>query len=253
MPKPTASRLLILSCSRTKRPDPDLLPAIDRYDGPAFRVVRRFLSQPDGERTAIYILSAKFGLISRDQLVPNYDQKLTKSYALEIQPSVISTFQAINQQLKPQKLLICVTQLYLNALEGYQEVVCETTETQVATGMLGRKLSILHKWLYGASRYSSSKTSNIQQSKLIKVKGHIFDLRNVNILEVACEALDKKVGDPYSYQTWYIAIGEHKVSPKWLLSILTGLPVSSFHSQTARRILYQLGFQPISDLHIVVK
>jgi len=33
------SRLLILSCSQRKRPDSGLLPAIERYDGPVFRVV----------------------------------------------------------------------------------------------------------------------------------------------------------------------------------------------------------------------
>jgi hypothetical protein len=36
-------RMLILACSRRKRPDEGLLPAIERYDGPAFRVLRRFL------------------------------------------------------------------------------------------------------------------------------------------------------------------------------------------------------------------
>ena len=38
-------RMLILACSRRKRPDEGLLPAIERYDGPALRVVRRFLRE----------------------------------------------------------------------------------------------------------------------------------------------------------------------------------------------------------------
>jgi hypothetical protein len=38
-------RMLILACSRRKRPDEGLLPAIERYDGPAFRMVRRFLRE----------------------------------------------------------------------------------------------------------------------------------------------------------------------------------------------------------------
>jgi hypothetical protein len=37
--------MLILACSRRKRPDEGLLPAIERYDGPAFRVLRRFLRE----------------------------------------------------------------------------------------------------------------------------------------------------------------------------------------------------------------
>jgi hypothetical protein len=37
--------MLILACSRRKRPDEGLLPAIEPYDGPAFRMVRRFLRE----------------------------------------------------------------------------------------------------------------------------------------------------------------------------------------------------------------
>lgn len=33
-----SKRLLILACSQRKRPDPGLLPAIERYDGPQFQV-----------------------------------------------------------------------------------------------------------------------------------------------------------------------------------------------------------------------
>jgi hypothetical protein len=32
--------LLIVSCSQRKRPDPGLLPALDRYDGGHFRILR---------------------------------------------------------------------------------------------------------------------------------------------------------------------------------------------------------------------
>ena len=37
--------MLILACSRRKRPDEGLLPAIERYDGPTFCVLRRFLRE----------------------------------------------------------------------------------------------------------------------------------------------------------------------------------------------------------------
>jgi hypothetical protein len=65
-------RLLILSCSQRKRPDAILLPALERYDGPMFRVLRKFLREnPSKElHPDVYILSAQFGLISADQLIP---------------------------------------------------------------------------------------------------------------------------------------------------------------------------------------
>jgi hypothetical protein len=39
MPKPRY--LLILACSQRKRPDPGLLPAIERYDGVNFRIFEK--------------------------------------------------------------------------------------------------------------------------------------------------------------------------------------------------------------------
>lgn len=38
-------RLRILSGTQTKQTDPLLLPALERYDGPMFRVLRKFLRQ----------------------------------------------------------------------------------------------------------------------------------------------------------------------------------------------------------------
>ena len=60
-------RLLILSCSQRKRPNRVLLPALERYDGPVFRMLRKFLrSCPAREsHLEIYILSAQFGLLHR--------------------------------------------------------------------------------------------------------------------------------------------------------------------------------------------
>ena len=37
--------LLIISCTRRKSSDVGLIPAIARYDGPKFRVLRRFFQQ----------------------------------------------------------------------------------------------------------------------------------------------------------------------------------------------------------------
>ena len=58
-------RLLILGCSQKKRPDSGLLPALDRYDGPMFRVLRKCLRECPGGAQGLetYILSAEFGLM----------------------------------------------------------------------------------------------------------------------------------------------------------------------------------------------
>ena len=54
------SRLLIISCSRRKNPASKKLPAIERYDGPIFQVLRKFLREfPKDARTLAWIPTVK--------------------------------------------------------------------------------------------------------------------------------------------------------------------------------------------------
>ncbi|OCR01055.1 hypothetical protein BCD67_16905 [Oscillatoriales cyanobacterium USR001] len=248
MSKSSSRRLLILSCSQAKRSQKDDLPAIERYDGPSFRLLRRFLRQQPDTLLDIYVLSAKFGLIRGDLVIPNYDQKMSKALASELSLSVVTNLEAIVSQGTYQKLLICVTKMYFNALSGYSGIMPDSLEVTVGTGTLGRKLSILHQWLYGNSWKFSEPITNGQRPDKILFKGIEFNLTDVNFDEVARQALAQGKGKPYNYQTWYILIDHQKISPKWLVSQLTGLPVSSFHSQAARQLLQRLGIQVYSDL-----
>src|SRR5688572_13446775 len=69
-----ATRVLVLGCSVRQRPAPVPLPAIERYDGPSFRVLRRFLRAPTPQGTlAISVLSAEHGLILGSQPILPYD------------------------------------------------------------------------------------------------------------------------------------------------------------------------------------
>lgn len=68
--------LLILSCSATKREGRGLISAYERYDGPAYRVLRAsgFPSAARGPDTRLRILSAEHGLISCWATIDAYDR-----------------------------------------------------------------------------------------------------------------------------------------------------------------------------------
>jgi hypothetical protein len=70
-------RLLIIACSERKNSAVGLLPAIDRYDGPAFRVLRKYLREHAERAPSILILSAKYGLIPAGQEIPMYERRLS--------------------------------------------------------------------------------------------------------------------------------------------------------------------------------
>lgn len=75
-------RLLILSCSMTKRPDAGLLPARERYHGPLWQTLR--VVDPDGQLASTWALSARYGLVRGDEVLPDYNTLMTEDRAAEI-------------------------------------------------------------------------------------------------------------------------------------------------------------------------
>jgi hypothetical protein len=115
-------RLLILSCTERKRHDLDLLPAVERYDGPAFRLLRGFRKQTS-ESLEVYILPAQFGLIDCEEPIPYYDQMMTPHRATEPEPQIGERFRHIfrtahhGEQAKSQ-LLFCMGRVYFDVLKA---------------------------------------------------------------------------------------------------------------------------------------
>lgn len=73
------SRILILACSATKRNDAGLMPALYRYDGPAFRTLRA--NTEPGAGPSVFILSARYGLIGEIDEIRDYDERMTRHRA----------------------------------------------------------------------------------------------------------------------------------------------------------------------------
>lgn len=91
VPLPHNRRLFVIGCSQTKTKAPGSIPAIFRYDGPLFRVLRTFLRQhlwP--ERLSVAVLSAEHGLIGGLSGISDYDQRLTIERAKELRSGVTS-------------------------------------------------------------------------------------------------------------------------------------------------------------------
>jgi Family of unknown function (DUF6884) len=161
--------LLLLACTATKRPDPSPLPALQRYDGPSFRTLRKWRTvYPGGAKQLdILILSARLGLIAADALIENYDQRMTQQQAVALQPAVSAALQQFLALRSPYAAtLIHLGQGYLSALvpgldqkiDSVQraERVCAwlTNITGAKLGILsltgggiGRRLSQLKGWL----------------------------------------------------------------------------------------------------------
>jgi hypothetical protein len=232
--------LLVLSCSQRKRSDSSLLPAIERYDGPTFRVLRRFLKEQPLAPLDIFVLSAKFGLIPHNQLIPNYDQQMTQSRARELQPHMIAELRNILTSRPYQKICFCMGKDYLQALDGYDILVSSIT---AINGSQGKILAELHTWLYGESSSLSKKLQPRATNGKSHIKGIEMSMTPAQVLEKARRALKEGQGDPTNYHSWYVLVDGQRVAPKWLVGQLFGLPVSNFATDEARRVLAKLGVE----------
>src|SRR2546430_68654 len=93
--KAGTSRLLLLSCSQRKLGTPGKILALQRYDGPAFRVVRRYLRESEDPALHICVLSAEHGLIASGERIADYDRKMDAERAAELRESSLATLEAI--------------------------------------------------------------------------------------------------------------------------------------------------------------
>lgn len=235
-------RLLILSCSQRKRSKPGLVPAVERYDGPAFRVLRRFLrEQPDDSKHLdVFILSAAYGLISAKRLIAEYDQVMTSQRAAELHDKVLATFANLIRT-DYTELCLAMSMKYLMALEGWSALVPPRVSVTITDGPQGLKLAQLKRWLW------QDKAGDLGQKHQIVKPSGVAHLREVElrltpaqVLERARTALVENGTGADRFRTWYVEIDGQRVALKWLVSVLTGLPASTFTTREAQRVLNQL-------------
>ncbi len=218
-----------------------MLPALDRYDGPAFQVLRKFIVECPAEagKLDIRIFSAKFGLIPADRLIPFYDKPMTARQAIALNPTVLAEVERLLAQRIYRKLLINVGQNYHPALAGFESLAPDDLEVARASGSSGRRQTILRDWLRGGPQPLLAAPSQGHA----RIRGIEIALTSEEVMERASRALVSGNGNPQAYQSWYVQIDGRQVSPKWLVSQLTGLPVGAFVSDEARRVLAQLGVE----------
>jgi hypothetical protein len=142
-------RLLIVACSATKNPAAEAIPALERYDGVAYRVIRRWQRETaQDEPFAILILSARFGLIRAETPIPNYEHPMTAGRAAELRPQVTQALQVHLATLGPYRATcISLGQDYWEALdlESVRDHLGVITRTK---GGIGMQLGQLKGWLY---------------------------------------------------------------------------------------------------------
>jgi hypothetical protein len=142
--------LLILSCSATKRPDAGTMPALDRYDGPGYRVLRKCFREQPEKHIAIWIISAEFGLIRSHDPIPTYDRKMTAERAVDLANTINAQFHALRYGLFAERVLLHMSPVYHSAIAPIRSSIESLSRTSLeeTSGGIGVRLGQLKRWLY---------------------------------------------------------------------------------------------------------
>lgn len=231
-------RLLVLSCAQRKRQNAEPLPAIERYDGPTFRLLRRYRRIHSDHHLDIYILSARYGLIPGHQQIPTYDVEMTPERSDLLRTCVTRTIRSIVEESKYQAILACAGRHYLNLIaNGLQDV-----EYDFASGTVGRQLTLLHNWLYSHTKTPASVQVSDDEVVSVTLRGievRMTPAKAQHVLQKAVQASERRSS---SFQSWYTEVDGELVSLKWAVSQLSGLSVADFHTDDAKRVLQRFGF-----------
>jgi hypothetical protein len=141
------NRLLILACSERKKRSPQRIAAIERYDGPTFRVLRKFLRENREDAPHILILSAKFGLIGPSERIPDYDCRLTAATAERLQSAVLGKLKRVFRSSPVNAVGLCLGRDYGQVVKGFEIYLPAGACLEHIGGGLGRRLTQLRDWL----------------------------------------------------------------------------------------------------------
>jgi hypothetical protein len=225
-------RLLILGCSRRKIQVPEPLPALARYDGPAFRVVRRYLDQTQDDALDVFIVSARHGLIAADERIAPYDEQLGQS-SPEFCAAVRNAAADILRRGYTSACLLAGMR-YRCLLEG--SLTFSPQRMSIIYGSVGMRLSRLRDWLAGCVDQEPHGCVARSDDCTDAINGETLE-RLRSLLPVSATHAS----------VWNVIVDGELVPVKKAVSAITGLPVSDFHTDYARRVAAVNGLRVVKS------
>src|SRR5205823_375479 len=112
-------------------------------------------------------------------------------------------------------------------------------------GPRGKQLAQLRNWLEGKPIGLHVPEHRFPRRGISRLKGIERSLSSDQLLQFAHEWLEEDrrstERSPWRFLDRYVLIDGERVAPKWLVGRLFDLPVTSFETPDARRVLEQLG------------
>lgn len=141
------NRLLLISCSQRKVETDKALPALELYDGPVYRSLRKMQREDTLPKNLdILIISALHGLVHAKDTIRTYDLKMTAARAdqPEFRLYIHNCLKGYQQAAKYEQVFVNLGKIYARTLENYHWGLISYLE---ASGGIGQRVSQMRVWL----------------------------------------------------------------------------------------------------------
>lgn len=199
-----------------------------------FRVLRRSLGN-GGRSVHVFIVSAKYGLISGSAAVPIYDERLTLKKALKLRLMLPKQWAELPEASVVTTMLVAVGSEYRIAVGPLLAGLSESVHLDYIGGAIGSQCGQLSNWLSGHQLEPPDVGESVQ------FRGLTLRASAADLQRVAEELFARSRSTAQRFEHWYVDVGGLKIAPKVLLSEMTGIPVSAFRTADALRVLRGVG------------
>lgn len=140
-------RLLIIACSKRKKENnpKSELQANELYDGVIYRLIKKWKRQNPKNNMIILIISAKYGLITWNEIISPYDLRMNSSISELIKPQIQKNL--VYSNLSTVKdVYIELGKDYINSIP-YMSKFFPNAKITYGKGRIGERLHNLALWL----------------------------------------------------------------------------------------------------------
>ena len=144
--------------------------------------------------------------------------------------------------------------VFLNLGSVYRLTIDEEALDQVdasviwASGSIGARAAQLKHWILCGTEAEASSSHDtrtairtVNPSAPPRLRGRAVTFTPAEVMAKARAALAIDNNSADNFVSGYVMIDDQRVSPKWLVRLLTGLPLDTFSTGDARRVLHQIG------------
>ncbi len=179
-------------------------------------------------------------MIGLDEPIAWYDRPMTQQRAAELQPAVAAAFEPFCETNAFDAMMVLASGDYMFAMAKCWALLKEDVRVVVPTGSIGGRVSQLREWLYGQPP-AAAMTGQVNAT--VRFKGKDVGATASEVFAIARRELPQDRKNAFRFETWCVPVDDRFVAPKWLVSRLSGVPVSAFRTADAISLLRKLGVE----------